>query len=48
MLHKRGKGGCRKSFIKRWVFGNMSLLQELTENEVQKDVKLRVLKRNSG
>jgi len=39
-LHKRGKGGCRKTFIKRWDIGNNSLLQELTGNEIPKDVNM--------
>jgi len=40
MLHKRDKGGCRKTFIKRWDIGSNSLLQEITESEIPKDVNM--------
>ncbi|GEM_PF-3983152 len=38
MLHKAGRRVRRKTFIKRLDIGNMPLLQEVTESEVQKDV----------
>ena len=30
----------RKTFIKRWDIGNMSLLQDVTESEIPKDVDM--------
>jgi len=33
-----GRGVRRKTFIKRWDIGNMSLLQDVTESEIPEDV----------
>ncbi len=35
-----GTGIRRETFIKRWDTGNMSLLQEVTESEIPKDVDM--------